>query len=403
MKGRLLTIFLCFTIKMFYRESEMDSRISMSAYYRRYGQRKLNDLSNPPLKKPKYSPTKNGIVISDSSSNTMTSPLPQTPTLAVKQSPTILHRQRCSKNKRKRSSTPPPLEKSTSSSKEISEGSSTKGGLVKKSSCWVKSRLLGKGAYGSVYLATYKNEERAIKTAEISRSLSLIDEGRILRGLQSPYVISYFGDEMVREGNGHRYNLILEYCSGQSLGDLIRNNHGGLMEFDVKLFARDVLCGLIHIHEKNIIHCDIKPDNLLLSPLDHRYRSNGYIAKIGDFGLALEKGSVEYRNGSGHKRGTRRYMAPELISHGIVDFNVDTWSFGCSVLEMLTGKQVWGEYGHLTKEDWINLIGHTDLIPHIPSGLPAEAQDFLRKCLVKDPDSRWGVRELVSHPYLSYD
>ncbi|CAE6075284.1 unnamed protein product [Arabidopsis arenosa] len=349
----------------------MDSRISMSAYYRRYGQRKLNDLSNPPLKKPKYSPTKNGIVISDSSSNTMTSPLPQTPTLAVKQSPTILHRQRCSKNKRKRSSTPPPLEKISSSSKEISEGSSTQGGLVKKSSCWVKSRLLGKGAYGSVYLATYKNEERAIKTVEISRSLSLIDEGRILRGLQSPYVISYFGDEMVREGNGHRYNLILEYCSGQSLGDLIRNNHGGLMEFDIKLFARDVL-------------------------------SNEYIAKIGDFGLALEKGSVEYRNGSGHKRGTRRYMAPELISHGIVDFNVDTWSFGCSVLEMLTGKQVWGEYGHLTKEDWIDLIGHTDLIPHIPSGLPAKAQDFLRKCLVKDPNSRWGVRKLVSHPYLSY-
>ncbi|KAL1214855.1 Mitogen-activated protein kinase kinase kinase 20 [Cardamine amara subsp. amara] len=373
---------------------EMEFPISVSTYYSRYqyGHLIFNGDSNPPLKNPKYSPT-----------NSRIPPLPE------KLSPIILELLRASPNKKKRKS------RSSSGIVETNKGifeaavkkSSTavthRNKRVRKSSSWVKSRLLGKGAYGSVYLATSQDQktERAIKTAEFSRASSLIDEGRILRRLQSAFVIRCYGNETVREGSERHYNLVLEYCSGQSIADLIEDNQGGLSEIDVKLFATDVVSGLRHVHDKNIIHCDIKPDNLLLAPVDHKMRSNGYLTKIADFGLAMEKGSTEYGNGSGHMRGTTRYMAPEIMRSGIVDYGVDIWAFGCTVLEMLTGSVVWGEHGNLGFDDWVNLIGHSDLIPCIPTWLSEEAQDFLKRCLVKEPGSRWEIDALTYHPFLN--
>ncbi|WZY98627.1 hypothetical protein YC2023_070956 [Brassica napus] len=212
--------------------------------------------------------------------------------------------------------------------------------------------------------------------------------------------LTEYGDEIAREGYSTQYNLILEYCSGKTIADLIEDNHGELLESEAKVFARDVLSGLTYIHDRNIVHCDIKPDNLLLSPTAVRFRSTGYLTKIGDFGLAMEKGSVEYGNGYGHKRGTTRYMAPELIGHGFVDFGADVWAFGCTVLEMLSGATVWGEYGDLAFDDWVDLIGHSDRMPHVPAWLSKEALDFLSRCLERDVNKRWSTLELKNHPFV---
>ncbi|KAF3551254.1 hypothetical protein DY000_02008197 [Brassica cretica] len=161
------------------------------------------------------------------------------------------------------------------------------------------------------------------------------------------------------------YNLILEYCSCKTIANLIEDNHGELLESEVKVFARDVLSGLTYIHDRNIIHCDIKPDNLLLSPTHVRFRSTGYLTKIRYFGLAMEKGSVEYSNGYGHKRGTTRYMAPELMAHGIVDF-------GSDVARM----------------------------PHVPVWLSKDALNFLSRCLERDVNKRWSTHSLKNHPFV---
>ncbi|KAJ0253767.1 Protein kinase domain-containing protein [Hirschfeldia incana] len=279
-------------------------------------------------------------------------------------------------------------------------------GSIIPSSSWVKSVLLGRGAYGSVYLGTSKSKthhpscERAIKTAELSHASSLMDEARILIRLQSPFIVSCYGGEIAREDCSTQYNLILEYCSGKTIADLIEGNHGELLESEAKVFARDVLSGLGYIHDRNIVHCDIKPDNLLLSPTDRRFRSTGFLTKISDFGLAMEKGSVEYGDGYGHKRGTTRYMAPELIGHGFVDFGADVWALGCTVLEMLSGRTVWGEYGDLDFDDWVNLIAHSDRMPHVPVWLSTDALDFLSRCLERDINKRWSAFELKNHPFV---
>ncbi|CAN6815902.1 unnamed protein product [Brassica oleracea] len=281
------------------------------------------------------------------------------------------------------------------------------GGRINSSS-WVKSLLLGRGAYGSVYLAKSKSEKhqtgvRAIKTAEISHASSLMDEGRFLIRLKSPFIVRCYGVEIAREEEDDQcmlYNLILEYCSGKTIADLIEDNHGELLESDVKVFARDVLSGLTYIHDRNIIHCDIKPDNLLLSPTHVRFRSTGYLTKIGDFGLAMEKGSVEYGNGYDRKRGTTSYMASKLMAHGIVDFGSDVWAFGYTVLEMLSGISVWGEYGDLDSDDWVSLIGHSDRMPHVPVWLSKDALDFLSRCLERDVNKRWSTHSLKNHPFV---
>ena len=367
----------------------IETEISFSGYLKRYGHLKFIELSDPPLpKRPRYA------------NNSMIPPLPdQNPIFTRKLSPIILKN-----NKRKRFT---PKSSSSLSVEEITK--QVFDGVVRKSSSWIKSEFLGRGSYGSVYLATSKKAKTkttmAIKSAEISRASSLMDEERILTRLSSPFIVRCYGHEIAREetlfgGERTNYNLILEYCSGKSLFDLVNSNLGGLSEKDVKLLARDILYGLDYIHRANIIHCDIKPENIFLTPVENRIRPSGYVAKIGDFGLALEKGSSEYEKASGHRRGTTRYMSPELIRHGIVDYAVDTWAFGCTVLEMLTGQQVWGEHSDLGSVDWDILIGQSCYIPYIPDWLSEEAQHFLSRCLKRDPASRWGIGALLNHPFL---
>ncbi|KAL1196133.1 Mitogen-activated protein kinase kinase kinase 18 [Cardamine amara subsp. amara] len=300
-----------------------------------------------------------------------------------------------------------------SKNKKICTEDAFKDGEVKKSSSWTKFQFLGKGTYGCVHMATRKGDKEkkkmAIKSADLSNASSLMHEKKILSRLVSPFVVGCYGHEIAREEFmlGHvrtNYNLILEYCSGKSLADLIKKNVRGLLEKDVKVFAKDILQGLQYIHSQNIIHCDVKPDNILLIPVDNRTKRNGFVTKIGDFGAALEKGSAEYGDGSGHHRGTARYMAPELISHGILDYGVDIWAFGCTVLEMLIGQAPSGANVDLNDPvDWYSIIGRRCVVPYIPSWLSVETQDFLRRCLVKEARGRWPISALLNHSFLNLD
>ncbi|CAN8254989.1 unnamed protein product [Cochlearia groenlandica] len=334
--------------------------------------------------------------------------LQQNPIFTKTRSPIIL-RPRNTNTVKKKSISPPPLKKKKKKIRWAvkSSGRNSDSLSSSSSSSWVKSQLLGEGAFGSVYLATNKTDrdktERAIKTAELSQASSLMDESRILIHLKSPFIIRLYDNEIENNHSTQYYNMILEYCSGKTIADLLESNQcrdRGLLETHVKFYARDVLSGLAYIHDRNIIHCDIKPDNLLLSPTDLRFRPNGYLTKIGDFGLAMEKGSIEYGNGYGHQRGTTRYLAPEVMRHGFIDFGVDVWALGCTVLEMLTGKLVWGEYGDISFEDWVSVIGHSNGMPQVPDWVSEEAKDFLSECLERDIYKRGTTYSLLKHPFV---
>ncbi|XP_010481041.1 PREDICTED: mitogen-activated protein kinase kinase kinase 3-like [Camelina sativa] len=277
-------------------------------------------------------------------------------------------------------------------------------------SIWIRCHSLG--AHGFVYLAKLNNDvdtnglppKMAIKCSPITFSSSLSDEERILKSLSSPYVISCYGSRITMTkspANGSDYNLILEYCSGGSIADFLKFRGKPMVESDVQLLSTKILKGITYIHSKKIIHCDIKPGNILLTPQPNSCMPNCFEPKIADFGLALRKSSVEYGDGSGHKRGTLLYMSPEVLREGFLDYAADIWSFGCTVLEMLTGKKPWSEFQVLDRKKLEDFIAHSSFKPSIPSTLSADAQDFLHKCLDINPFTRFDSTALLNHKFLS--
>ncbi|KAL1196130.1 Mitogen-activated protein kinase kinase kinase 20 [Cardamine amara subsp. amara] len=290
---------------------------------------------------------------------------------------------------------------------------------IPESNRWIVTRSLGKSSQYSVYLAecTVDGDEEdlplemVIKSTEMLKADLLENEERFLSHLKSPFVVSFYGYETTLEKNEKTtferkviYNTIHEYCQGGSIANHIKRHNGNIPKDDVRQFACDILVGLKYIHGEKIIHCDIKPKNILLACEDPRFSSSDrFMAKISGFGKAIEKGSVEYGDGLGHHRGSVRYLSPEeLRGDMVLDYGSDVWAYGCLVLEMLTGERVWEEYGKLGWEGMVSLIGESDAVPRIPDYLSETAKDFLSKCLERDPAKRWSVDSLLEHQYLKW-
>ena len=274
---------------------------------------------------------------------------------------------------------------------------------------WVRGPLLGKGGFGSVFLANSKKPKSrfhcfpstmAVKSAEFSLSASLQKEKEVHNNVQgSPFVIHCFGEEITTQQNGENmvYNLLLEYASGGTLSDLIKNSGGsGLPESDVKRYTKSMLKGLSHVHDCGYVHCDLKPENVLLVSST----SENFVAKIGDLGLAKRSGQRK-KGRLDYLRGTALYMAPETVIENVQDMKSDIWAFGCVVCEMLTGKSPWDKEEELDTEELLNLIGDERELPKIPSGISREARDFLKACLVRKPMFRFTVEMLMDHPFLA--
>ncbi|CAN7029995.1 unnamed protein product [Brassica rapa subsp. trilocularis] len=205
---------------------------------------------------------------------------------------------------------------------------------------------------------------------------------------------------------GSDYNLILEYCSGGSIADFLKFRGTWMVESDVQLFSLHILKGINYVHSKKIIHCDIKPANILLKPVNSSsilgcLMPNGFEPKLADFGLALRKTSDEYGDGCGFARGTLLYMAPELLCSGNLDYCADIWSYGCTILEMFTGKKPWSELGLIDRKELKDVIGNSSVLPELPMWLSDSARYFLGKCLEKDPQKRYDSMYLLEHKFLA--
>ncbi|KAG8373440.1 hypothetical protein BUALT_Bualt11G0024500 [Buddleja alternifolia] len=262
---------------------------------------------------------------------------------------------------------------------------------------WKRGRKIGSGAFGSVYIGV-RDESKiplmAVKSAEFSRSKTLKKEAELLLNFElCPHIIDCYGaDESVEHGE-RLYNVFLEYAPRGSLADYIEKSkiRGGLHEDKVKKHTRSLLLGLSFIHNLGYIHRDINPSNILID-------SKGN-AKIADFGLAKK-----YRKKSEKKRskgciGTILYMAPEIIEKEVYEPPVDIWALGCTVVEMITGKPVWDfpDADPFVVMFTIMSVG----MPEIPKGLSEEAEDFVRRCLVVDPEKRWTAEMLLDHPFVA--
>ncbi|KAK6128687.1 hypothetical protein DH2020_037575 [Rehmannia glutinosa] len=232
---------------------------------------------------------------------------------------------------------------------------------------WVRGEKLGRGSFATVNLAVPKSQSSglpplmAVKSCGISSSSSLMSEKLILEELKDcPEIIRCFGESFSYENGEKLYNVLLEYASGGSLADKLKNScDRRLPEFEVRQYTKALLKGLRYIHNSGYVHCDIKLQNILLC-------RNG-VVKIADFGLA--------------KRGPA----------------ADIWALGCVAAEMLTGSPAWrcSDVASLLMK-----IGVGDELPEIPKNLSSDGKDFLGKCFVKDPSKRWTAEMLLNHPFI---
>lgn len=277
---------------------------------------------------------------------------------------------------------------------------------------WFRGSMIGKGSFGCVYLATLKNPRSkysyypsmmAVKSAEVSVSGSIQKEREVLSNVKGcPDIIRCFGEETTMGDNGAMvYNLLLEYGSGGTLADRIKKSGGnGLPEFEAKVFSRCILRGLNHIHGIGYVHCDLKPDNILLVPDARNKGFTEFRAKIGDFGLTKRAKQSKKRKLEPYWRGTPMYLSPEAVVDNVQESPCDIWAFGCIVLEMLTGKPPWDENKEFSAEELFRKIGEGRESPKIPNGISKEAREFLKGCFVRKSMYRLTAEMLLLHPFL---
>ncbi|PHU28623.1 hypothetical protein BC332_00716 [Capsicum chinense] len=181
-------------------------------------------------------------------------------------------------------------------------------------------------------------EVAAAKCSYIRRSSSLKLEAQILTTLKGcPNVVQFFGAALSVDNGIPTYNLFVEYACGGSLHDLIINSKKGMMkmsELEVGFYTYQLLNGILHVHKKGWVHCDIKPANVLV--FDNEL-------KLADFGLSLRVGDgMAYKMGRAlSNRGTLPYAPPESLTHGFHSKAYDIWSLGCTMAEIMTGHRVW--------------------------------------------------------------
>lgn len=254
---------------------------------------------------------------------------------------------------------------------------------------WVRGLCIGRGSFGTVSFAVDKSDGgvfavKSVKQNSERFSQALENEIRILRSLTSPYVVGYRGDDVTSEKENSPVvyrNLHMEYMPGGTVADLAK--HGE--DVTVRSYTRCIVSALKYIHERNIVHCDVKGKNVLVGVIPGE-------AKLADFGSAVEFGGAPVSG----TRGSPLWMAPEVVRGECQGPESDVWSLGCTVIEMVTGKPAWEDRG----VDTLFQIGYSDELPHLPGHFSDELHDFLNKCLRRDPSERWTCDQLLRHPFL---
>ncbi|KAI4327445.1 hypothetical protein L6164_019905 [Bauhinia variegata] len=260
---------------------------------------------------------------------------------------------------------------------------------------WLRGDSVGRGSFATVNLAVCSQftSPTVVKSSDVFSCSTLKNEKQVLDCLGfCPEIIRYFGDDYTTENGEDFYNLFLEYASGGSLFDQLKNHGGRLPEYDVRRYTRSIVRGLAYIHNKGFVHCDIKLQNILVL-------GNGDV-KIADFGLAKKTGEKQSKC---EWRGTPLSMSPESVNDNEYESPADVWALGCAVVEMVTGKPAWNVEKGSNVFSLMLRIGVGDELPEVPDELSEEGKDFLSKCFAKDPRKRWTAEMLLKHSFVADD
>ncbi|CAH8356162.1 unnamed protein product [Eruca vesicaria subsp. sativa] len=255
---------------------------------------------------------------------------------------------------------------------------------------------LGSGTFGTVYHGKWRGSDVAIKRIKKScfsgRSSEqerltgeFWGEADILSKLHHPNVVAFYG--VVKDGPGGTLATVTEYMVDGSLRHVLVRRDRHLDRRKKLIIAMDAAFGMEYLHSKNIVHFDLKCDNLLVNLKD----PSRPICKVGDFGLSKIKRNTLV---SGGVRGTLPWMAPELLngSSSKVSEKVDVFSFGIVLWEILTGEEPYANmhYGLI-----IGGIVSNSLRPTIPALCDDEWRTLMEECWAPNPTARPSFTEIA--------
>lgn len=193
---------------------------------------------------------------------------------------------------------------------------------------YTKVKTLGSGSFSSVYLIKlkYSQDMCALKRLNKNEYESFKNEISLLMKLNHPNIVSIINYYESKK----YYNILLPYAKYGTLDNLIGRRKKNNKEFefeDVKTIVLSISKGLNYLHENKIIHCDIKPSNILLF--------GNKIIKIGDFGVSKHFKTTKHKT----LVGTPYYIAPEVINEEGYNNSIDYWSLGVITFELVTFKK----------------------------------------------------------------
>ncbi|NXS62399.1 NEK4 kinase, partial [Brachypteracias leptosomus] len=254
-------------------------------------------------------------------------------------------------------------------------------------------RAVGKGSYGEVSLVRHQQDSKQyvikklnLKNASSRERKAAEQEAQLLSQLKHPNIVTY--RESWQGDDGLLY-IVMGFCEGGDLYHKLKEQKGKLLpENQVVEWFVQIAMALQYLHEKHILHRDLKTQNVFLT------RTN--IIKVGDLGIArvLEN---QYDMAS-TLIGTPYYMSPELFSNKPYNYKSDVWALGCCVYEMATLKHAFNA------KDMNSLVYRIieGKLPPMPKDYSPQLVEIIRTMLSKKPEERPSVKSILRQPYIKH-